>query len=249
MGEYLIARALAYQQRRLDDEMRPRTINSEMSTFGLVMRWAKDNGYVSTIPTVEQIPSHRRNVIVPEAAEVRRLIDALPDRLKPIVQFLAETGCRLGEARHLTWDCVNEVHGIVHIRPRDDWSPKTKYSERRIHIQGELLGVIQRLTKRGRYVFCGKNPGKPLDNFRKALASATKTAKIKRDGKLIKITPHVLRKAYATWQAQRLVPQSTLQALLGHAPGSRGTDQHYIFTTEQAKAEAAFQLPATGTNS
>ncbi len=69
-----------------------------------------------------------------------------------------------------------------------------------------------------------------------------------RDGKPIPITPHVLRKAHATWLAMDGVPQQVLQARLGHARGSRITDQYYVFATEEAKRAAVIELPVAGTD-
>ena len=41
----------------------------------------------------------------------------------------------------------------------------------------------------------------------------------------------------------RGVNESVLQSLLGHAPGSRITKQHYVHATEQAKRDAVMVLP------
>lgn len=103
---------------------------------------------------------------------------------------------------------------------------------------------IQRLAKLGPYVFAGQDPNRPLNNIKRAFATAVKAAKIERDGKPLRITPHTLRKAYATWLAiDRGVPQRLLQALLGHTPGSRVTDQYYVIAQEDAKRSVAIGLP------
>ena len=85
--------------------------------------------------------------------------------------------------------------------------------------------------------------GTPVGNFRKAFAAAVRRAGIARRGKPVKITPHGLRKAHATWQAMNGVPPSVLQDLLGHARGSTVTDQYYVFATEEAKRAAVMELP------
>jgi site-specific recombinase XerD len=59
----------------------------------------------------------------------------------------------------------------------------------------------------------------------------------------MRITPHVLRKANATWLAMRNVHPRMLQSLLGHSPGSRMTDQHYVQVTDEALRLAAIRLP------
>ena len=207
------------------------------------MRWAKKHGYVSEVPTVEQIPVPRREVVIPTPEEAVRIILALPRRLQPLVRFLAETGCRPGEAMNLTWDCVDEVNGSVEIRSRDGWTPKTQQSERCIPVNPSLLALLRELPKTGTYVFPGKAPGKPIDNFRKALNAGVRKADIRRRGKPVHITPKTFRKAHATWQAMSGVNESVLQGLLGHAPGSRVTKQIYVHATEEAKRQAVILLP------
>ena len=70
----------------------------------------------SNAAKVWQIPSEPKKVVIPTLDEVTRLFKATQVRLRPIVQLMAETGCRKGEALHLTWDCVDEVNGAIEIR-------------------------------------------------------------------------------------------------------------------------------------
>ena len=64
-----------------------------------------------------------------------------------------------------------------------------------------------------------------------------------RNGKQIPITPHVLRKAYATWAATEFcVPQAVLQAQLGHAQGSDVTNKYYVRVSDEARKKAVIPL-------
>ena len=234
---------MEYKKWRLDQGRKPRTINTELGTLSLVLRWAQKEGHISDVPKTKRIPVRRTPAVIPTPREVVRIIQELPPRLRPLVRFLAETGCRKGEALNLTWDCVDEVGGYVDIRSHDDWTPKTNQSERRIPLNPSLLKMICDLPKKGRYVFPGKNPKKPIGHFRRALKTAVVNANIRRDGNLVHLTPQSFRKAHATWQAERGVNESVLQDLLGHAPGSSVTKQYYIHTTEEAKRGAVIELP------
>ena len=51
--------------------------------------------------------------------------------------------------------------------------------------------------------------------------------------------PGCLTDYFATRQAESGTPQRILQALLGHAPGTRVTDRHYVQATEEAKRLAS----------
>ena len=236
-------RMAAYQLWRLRQGRAARTINTDIGTLSLVLKWAVKNGYLAAVAKVERIPQRPTHPVIPTPEEVIRIIDAAPRRLRLLLRFIAETGCRKGEAVNLTWDCVDEINGVVEIRHRGEWTPKTESSERTIPLSGGLLAALRGVRKRGRLVFAGRDPKRPIDNFRKALASACLRAGLKRGGRPAVVTVHGLRKAFATLHAMRGTPQAVLQALLGHAPGSRMTNQYYVRATEEAKRAAVVELP------
>lgn len=237
-------RLAAYQEHRLAQGRKPRTINSEMGLLAMILGWAKEQGLCCEVPHVQRLPVHRVYLDLPTPSELSRIMDALPPRLRPLFRMLAETGCRKGEVFNLEWTDINIVQGYIDIRPKEGgWTPKTAHSERRIWISEGLLDMLRGLDTKSHYVFPGRAKGRPMSNFTKALAAAVKKARVRRDGKPMKLTPHMLRKSYATWQAMSMVPESVLQDLLGHAPGSRITKQHYVFAQEEAKKAAVFELP------
>ena len=219
------------------------TIKSDLIALGKVLRWALKNGHIHRLPEIEHIPEDPPETLIPTKEEIARLIEALPPDRRLLVRFLAETGCRSGEAFNLTWDCIDLESGAVEIRTKDGWTPKTRSSQRRFYIRGGLLEHLRASPKDGRYVFAGRDPAKPLNNIKRAFATAVKAAKIERDGKAVRITPHTLRKAFATWLAMQGVPQRILQSLLGHTPGSKVTDQYYVMPQDDAKRAASISLP------
>lgn len=206
------------------------------------MRWAFKKGFVHRLPEIEHIPEETPEPLVPTKEEVARLIAGLPKERRPLIRFMAETGCRSGEAFNLTWDCVDLGTGAIEIRPKDGWTPKTRSSQRRVYIRGALLQELRAAPKEGRYVFPSDDPDKPLNNIKRAFATAVKAAKIEWDHKPMRITPHTLRKAFATWQAMEGVPQRILQSLLGHTPGSQVTDRFYVMPLDEEKRKAAISL-------
>lgn len=228
-----------YQERRLAMGRTPATVNSEIRTLMKILRWAQREKLITEVPRIEQIPEPLRTIDIPSPEEVGRLIEALPPSAKPLVWFMAETGCRSGEAFNLTWDCVDLEGGWVEFRAKEGWTPKTRQSQRRVPLSESLRQVLGKETRVGPYVFPSpRDPNKPRDNVRRALESAVERVGLERQGQGMHITPHVLRKAFATWQAQQGTPPRVLQALLGHAAGTRVTDQHYVQATEEAKRKA-----------
>ena len=244
LGAITKNRISAYQEHRLEQGRQPVTINDETALLTRVMNWAHKEGYRVKIPEFERIPELPVHDDIPTPQEIVRVIEALPDRLRPVVTFLAETGCRVGEALNLSWDCVDLDHGVVHIRYGDDWTPKTMQSVRELHLGDNLLTIMRQLPAEGSYVFPGAAPDKPIWNLRRSWNRAVKTAGIKRNGQPARLPPKSLRKAFATWQSTRGINETVLQRQLGHAKGSRITRQHYVQVPEDALRNAVFQLPA-----
>ncbi|MBL4733654.1 MAG: hypothetical protein JKY82_13880 [Rhizobiaceae bacterium] len=60
----------------------------------------------------------------------------------------------------------------------------------------------------------------------------------------MKVRPHLLRKAHATWQAERNLPETTLQARLGHVPGSRVTREIYVHASQKSQRDAVLEVGA-----
>ena len=232
-----------YQAHRLALGRKPLTVNSELTALSLVFSWAVKQGVLKDYPKPEPIPVRPAQADIPSPEEVVRIIQALPARLRPLVRFLAETGCRKGEAVNLTWDCVDEIGGYAEIRSRDGWTPKTQQSERRIPLNPDLLKMLRSQRKEGPYVFSGEAPNQPVGDFKKAWATAVRKAGIARRGRKVHLPIKCLRKAHATWQAERGTHESVLQGLLGHAKGSRITKQFYVQATEEAKRTAVIALP------
>jgi integrase len=188
-------------------------------------------------------PTPVRNDDVPTPEEVLRIIHALPPPLRPLVGFIAETGCRAGEAFNLTWNDLDLDASRVRFGGREGWTPKTASSNRTIPISGELRTCLQALPRLGLYVFSGADPNRPIGSIAKAFRSAVQKAGIARGSRALRVTPQTLRKATATWLALAGLPHRLLQAKLGHAPGSFVTDRFYVQAGEDALRKAIMPLP------
>jgi integrase len=244
IGSIGIAEIERFQQSRARAGCSAATINTDVGALIALLRWATDRGWLATVPRAKRLRFTPRNRAVPTPAEVVRIVRLLPPMQALAVQLLAETGCRLGEALHLGWDCVDLERRSIAIRPgAGGWTPKTEASERTIPITVELAAGLRQLPRRGPYVFHGSDPSKPLTSIKRVLATASEQAAILRDGQPLRVTPQLLRKAFATWQAQSGTAPKTLQRLLGHAPGSRVTDRYYVQDDEAAKQRAIRPLP------
>jgi integrase len=190
-------------------------------------------------------------------AEVAKIIERLPDRVGLLVRFLAETGCRKSEAFALEWSDVRPDLGIIMIRRKEGFTPKTDHSDRDVPVGPALFVALEQAKRKARasalrrgelmpvLVFPGRNGGR-MHNFSKALATAIKAADVKRNDQPLHLNAKAFRKAHVTWQKQRGVDDSLLQPRIGHAPGSRVTAAIYTHILSDAARSITLDLPLGG---
>jgi len=140
-----------------------------------------------------------------EKEEIRALLDACSDHLKPIVVTALNTGMRKSEILGLKWPDVDLRQRIVYIY-------ETKGGKsRKVDINDWLAETLIRRRKHPEspYVFCNKD-GIPYGNIRKSFESAKRRAGIK-DFRF-----HDLRHTFASHLVMAGIGLKTVQELLGH---------------------------------
>lgn len=244
-----------YQKERVLAGCAAPTINGETGILIQLLRWSQEKSLITRLPKVENIPVPVKRVNIATPDEMVSILDALEPGTRLLVRFLAETGARKGEAFSLEWSDLDEKNGLVKIRRKEGFTPKTEHSDRDIPLTAALMEALSDARKEGRrkalkegttmppWVFPGKGGVKRVD-FRKALATAIKTAGVTRDGKPLHLTPHILRKGMATWLHVRGVSDRLLQPRLGHAPGSRVTHKTYTHTVTDDMRAVMIDLDA-----
>ncbi len=222
-----------FQHHRLEDGRKPATINSEIATLKSILQWAKNHKLIDEVPLVEQMTVELIIPDLPTIDEMRKIVECIDPKRRVLLMLMAETGCRRGEAQTLPWEHVDQINGTIKFQRyvnsnNDTWQTKRNASVREVPISIELLDEIHTLDKVSEYVFPGRNPKKPIDNFRRSLKTAVKKSDVKRHGKPISISPQVIRKAVMTWHIENGTAESIVQALCGHARGSRVTQKAYL---------------------
>jgi len=85
-------------------------------------------------------------------AGFQKLFDAIPSRLQPMVLFLYETGCRVGEAAKIEWSAVNLDAGTITLLQGE-----TKNSDSRVlPLSATLVTLLSNVTDRSGKVFPSK---------------------------------------------------------------------------------------------
>ena len=130
------ARIDAYKaKRRKRDKLKKISVNNELRVLRRVLNFARDNCRIPLVPVkIEFFSEKKKRVKLWTEEEIQRLFTACaqvsPDLL-PTLVFLANTGCRRGEALALIWNHIDLKRRLVQIWPiedddhdGDEWEPK-----------------------------------------------------------------------------------------------------------------------------
>ena len=150
----------------------------------------------------------------PEQAEL--ILHSAPEAYRPYFTFLRETGCRAGEGKHLTWDDVDFRRRVIHIRPKDSWKPKSG-DQRKVPMTERLAVVLEKLARRGRWVFTAPATVRYSQPDRK-ISERRALQALKRVLKRLKLPghQHTFRHTFVSQALAAGVPEAVVQSWVGH---------------------------------
>lgn len=201
---------------------KPQTVNYEVGVLRSVFTWAKDREFLTSIPTenvrpLRAEPKREARILSRDECKLflktARQIGKSNPKMKVFAlafRFLLNTGLRSGELCNLTWSDVNTETGLIKIRPKEGWTPKS-YS-REFYLNESALKVLRKLEQTDGYVFTN-SVGHQLsnDDLRKALI------KIAQDAGFDDLTRvHDLRHTFNSLMQMNGVDPGTMGKILGH---------------------------------
>jgi integrase len=186
---------------------------------------------------------------MPTKDELRRIIDATPNRWRALVMTAIFTGLRASEIRGLKWEDVDLKNAILHVRRRVDrfnafGPPKSEAGTRNIPLSPNLLNTLKawRLAcPRGELDLVFPTGAGRVESHGNILSRVFWPIQIAagvvvwREGERdAKFSLHALRHAAAAlWIEQGLSPKK-IQALLGHASIQQTFDTYgYLFDSRE----------------
>jgi len=198
-------------------ELSPATINKYMAVLRVIMKTAMEDEVITVNPckTVSRVESEASDIKPLSLSELKRVIAAADDYIRPLFITLAFTGMRHGEAFALRWEDVDLGAGVIRItrnRVRgNEKTPKTKAGKRTIEILAPVRQALEALERKSEYVFLtaeGKPYNRPIDRqWRRACERAGVEYR----------RPYEMRHSYATLCLSRGVPINHLSHVLGHS--------------------------------
>jgi len=192
------------------------TVNMEIKTIRTILNYAIKWGYLKENPTKGVSKLKVTDALQPRflsKEEIKMLLANCGDELYPIFFLLIQTGMRLGELTHLTWNDIDLEFKKIRIQKKPDWTPKT--NERTIPMSSGVHNLLMKINAdkrdRSKYVFPGKGDGPMTIKLRERLKTITRRCGFPDVTKV-----HSLRHTFASHLVMQGVDLPTVQQLLGH---------------------------------
>lgn len=208
--EITTPRIKRYIQKRMDEGVSNATINRELSAlkrmFNLAARCTPPK--VAQVPHIPMLKENNTRKGFFEHDDYLKLLNALPEHLRPVITFAYKTGWRKSEVLNLTWDRVDLKEGTVRLEVGE-----TKNDEARtIYLASELKALFKEQMVNRRlgcpYVF--HRQGQNIKYFRRSWNSACREA-----GLADKIF-HDLRRTAVRNMIRAGVPDKVAMMISGH---------------------------------
>lgn len=239
VDQYRAERAAGDEDRK---PAKPKTVHNDTVTIKQLVNFAVKRGMVADNPLKGlKIKKPKRT---PQPCWTREQVDlilaeATSPHLEPLT-FLAETGTRAGEAKWLTWDDVDLDRRLIHIRPKDDWKPKSG-DERTVPISDRLLELLRSMPSNGRWVFTARvtarhpQPGRQISERRLLQYLKRVLTRLGLEGHL-----HTFRHSFISFAAIAGIPERVLRQWIGHV--DREILDWYFHLADQQSQEAMRRL-------
>jgi integrase len=245
LTEITVAHVEALKAARSRAGIKPATVNDELKVLKTVLNYARELGQpVPVLKLRKLVVRGRRKAHAWTAEEVGRLFAACTEKspdVLPLVVFLANTGCRRGEAVALEWENVDLARGVIRIFPSEEWQPKDN-EPREVPINDALRPWLEGSRRSARWVFPS---GRKVDGEAQPFAfwPQRKFDRARKHAGL-KGGAHTLRHTYATHFLATTPDLYLLARVLGHST-TRVTELYaHLLPDSLGRARKAVAFPA-----
>lgn len=226
----------SFVARELREGLKKSTVNRELAllkkAFNVGIEWGycKENP-VRKIKLFSEREFQKGWVLTPE--EEQRLLNSCSPHLKPLVVFLLNTGCRVGEALSLRWENIDFRNRTIKI----ELSKSGR--KREIPMNSVVFSLLKELKVKSPSFYVFSYPdGRPLRNIRTAWKLTTRRANLRG------LRLHDLRHTFCSRLVERGVDLSVVKELAGHQ--DIRTTQRYLHPLTSHKRQAVEVLTQIG---
>jgi len=218
----------------------PNSVNNELRVLCTILNWAAETGYPCSLPKIVKFKVRETRAHAWTEPELQRLFAVTREMkpwLLPMILFLANTGCRKGEAVAAEWSWVDFERDMIRIPTNDYWQPKSG-KPREIPMSDALRAVLSAPPRSKRWVF-PKLTGERYTDFPKDLFEEI------RDAAKLKGGAHTLRHTFASLFLARQPDLFLLGKVLGQST-ARVTELYtHLLPDHLSRARNAVNLTPT----
>lgn len=186
-----------------------------------------------------QYTPREEQVYIPTEQQIDALISSTSKNLSVVLQFLKETGARIGEACRITWNDIDLEKRIVSIN-----DPEKGSLPRNVPFSEKLKAMIQLIPRTDKPIFLTNIS---QEGLRKSLESRRESISKKlADPKILLIHFHTFRHYKATVTMQQMGDSGYVRYVLGHKT-SHMTDRYSRQALAQTYDNSQFTSRVTKT--
>lgn len=231
----------AYVEKRTREGAAAATVRYEVVAMGRMFTLAIQAGLLSSRPSLPTVKVRNARKGFFEAAELARVLEHLPEHLRPLIEFISITGLRIGEAKSLTWAQVDVESCVIKLDPGTTKNDEGRTWPFDVHegLAKLLLAQLERTAtdQRGSdriipYLFHFR--GRRIGEFKNSWKTACKKAGL--PGKLV----HDLRRTAVRNLVRAGVSEHVAMKLSGHK--TRAVFQRYDIVDTADLREAVQKL-------
>jgi integrase len=216
-------------------------MNEELAMIKRFYRWLqrRDYLYKNPVESIERFKHEPKEIRIFSRDEIRLILSHATPVHRPFYEMLLYTGLRDGELRNLEWADVDLRKGLIYVRVKEEWRPKTRRG-RVVPLAGEAIALLRSLSKNGKYLFTTRS-GKPWVPPRQPWVSLLDRIE-KKEGVNLKgqVSLHTFRHTFATTCLMNGVDIKTVSEFLGHTT-VRMTEK-YLHLLPEHKMQAIQQV-------
>jgi len=234
-----------YQNKRIEQGIKPATIDYEISVTKTMIKLAHYDGLVDGNILLSFNRLKRKLVKGSNARkrtlsfdEYTRLINVAPAHLKAALEIAFHTGMRRGEIRQLKWSYIDNKAGFIRLPKEITKEKKDKNIPINHHVKRVLESIGNVRILRQKFVITYKNKSiKQPGGLHRSFKTACKNAEIPCGRKTENgITFHDIRRTVKTNMLKAGVEKEYRDTILGHS--LKGMNKHYIVIDDKSLTAA-----------
>lgn len=209
----------AYKRERLsekhvDKPVSVAAVNNELRVLSAMFSWSRDAGYPVPALKIKQMKRRKTDrAKIWTMDELERIFEATREKypeMLPMLVFMANTGCRKGEAIAARWSWVDFERENIEIPATDTWQPKSGRS-RDVPLGDAVRAVLSGPRRHKDVLFPVARGTRPYLSFpNEAFREILKSAKVQGN-------PHMFRHTYASNFLAAVPDIGLLAEVLGHS--------------------------------